>query len=434
LVIRDRSLEEAVGEVARAAGVNIAIIPGSFDDAKSLCKEAELRVNYLDLRRATLAEALDELLQPERLSWRLVNDKITVASDRRHSGNSAWVYDVSTIALPPGAELQKLNDPQKAAAAAKEDADRLSQVVRTLLKSKAGNLDVTWFSPGQLLVIATEENHAKVAKLLVDLTTANAKVEGIDGDVQKLYAERFAKREGPRKRYQSIQNLLETVDGLDFFGYKLLSSAAGGHLNDEALTELQIAWQKPQIAELLKGRGRPLALRALWMMSEASQALPEAGDLAKLVKTARNVASDAMRDSIDNLKKKPDDAEAFTAALYAALASRADADFVGQALPLLVAGASKDESYAAVRTIAKALLADRQNIDKQAVTKLLAKGVSGEDSTLLLAMACRRCGDDVWNAFRSVSPELVGNQPLNGEVVVLINRVGEGRLVIALSQ
>ena len=145
-------------------------------------------------------------------------------------------------------------------------------------------------------------------------------------------------------------------------------------------------------------------------------------------------ASDAIRDSIDNLKKKPDDAEAFTAALYAALASCADAEFIGQALPLLVAGASKDESYAAVRTIAKALLADRQKIDRQAVTKLLAKGVSGEDSTLLLAMACRRCGDDVWNAFRSASPELVGNQPLNGEVVVLINRVTEGRLAIALSQ
>ncbi len=68
--------------------------------------------------------------------------------------NSAWVYDVSLIALPDGAELEKLGDWQKSADAARKDADDFLKVALKELGAKESDQSVVWFAPGQLLVIA----------------------------------------------------------------------------------------------------------------------------------------------------------------------------------------------------------------------------------------------------------------------------------------
>ena len=44
---------------------------------------------------------------------------------------------------------------------------------------------------------------------------------------------------------------------------------------------------------------------------------------------------------------------------------------------------------------------------------------------VMTALACRRSGGDVWDAFRAAQSELIGKQPLDGHVVVLVNRLGE---------
>ena len=54
-------------------------------------------------------------------------------------------------------------------------------------------------------------------------------------------------------------------------------------------------------------------------------------------------------------------------------------------------------------------------------------GVAGADQVFLLALACRRCGDETWNAFRAESATILGKQSLPGGVVVLVNRLAQPR-------
>jgi hypothetical protein len=48
---------------------------------------------------------------------------------------------------------------------------------------------------------------------------------------------------------------------------------------------------------------------------------------------------------------------------------------------------------------------------------------SGDDLVLLAALACRRAGGEPWRAFRAEARYLLGNQPLSGGLVVLVNRL-----------
>src|SRR5204863_2425062 len=95
LVLRDQSLEQALSAVGKAAGLDIRLLDGSAADSAALTGESP-RITYLDLRHATVAEALDWLLQPVRLAWQPDAKGIVAGSDRRR-GSSGWTYDVSAI-------------------------------------------------------------------------------------------------------------------------------------------------------------------------------------------------------------------------------------------------------------------------------------------------------------------------------------------------
>ena len=140
----------------------------------------------------------------------------------------------------------------------------------------------------------------------------------------------------------------------------------------------------------------------------------------------------AVREAMAAVEKNRDDAEAFAALLYATLAMR-DAEFTAKALPLLTKSTGKDDALAAARTIAKALLADRGEIDAAALSKVVSDGVAGEDLTVLLAMACRRAGGDSW-AASAERRELIGEQPLDGNLVVLVNRLAAGQLPLVAAE
>ena len=45
------------------------------------------------------------------------------------------------------------------------------------------------------------------------------------------------------------------------------------------------------------------------------------------------------------------------------------------------------------------------------------------EAVALVALACRKAGGSTWDAFRAQSRELLGEQPLPGELVVLVNRL-----------
>ncbi len=178
LVLRDKSIAEALEAVAKAAEVKITLIPGSVEDVAALLQE-EPRVKYLDLRRATAAQALDWILQPARMSWHPDAGGITAGTDRRRAGTSAWVYDVADIALPLAEDLAKLGDHQKAVAEARKAADEFLAAVRKELK--ADEQSVVWYAPGELLLFGDSQAHAKAATLLTSLRGTWRQTAGIAG-------------------------------------------------------------------------------------------------------------------------------------------------------------------------------------------------------------------------------------------------------------
>jgi hypothetical protein len=420
LVLRDVSLEEAIRRVAKAAGLKAHVLPGSLDDAAALAGESESRISFLDLRRATAAQALDWLLLPEHLSWWKSSEGVAIGSDRRRAGNSAWVYDVSLIALPDATELAKLGDIQKAIAAAKQEADRFTTVVQGELGKSAS---VTWFAPGQLLIVGTSRQHDVAAKLLAGLTDAKVKLQGAAAELDRVTSKRFAERKANADRIAKVRKLIAVAGAHERFGWQLLAAAAAGKVDPEALTELQIAWRQPETAELLKGEGRAVALRSWWIASEAAGAIDGGNaELAALVKTAGDVCEPAVRAATAALRKETSNRDAFSAVLYSALAMH-DKAYTKEVFGLLTQSAAADDPLSPARTIAAGLLTDPGKLETPPLEKLVEGGVAGNDLTVLLAMACRRAGSDTWSAFRAASADLAGGQPLDGNVVVLLNRL-----------
>jgi hypothetical protein len=423
LVIRDQSIEQALAQVGKAAGLSITILPGSLTDAATLTGTKEPRVAYLDLRRATVAEALDWLAQAERLNWWTSKEGVTVGSERRRTGQSAWVYDVSLIALPDGAELQKLGDFQKAVAAAEKEANEFSDVVRRDLGASASDHSVAWFAPGQLLVIGTPEQHTKAEKLLANLSDGSAKLRGPALALQKITAKRFAERKEQAERTAKARALFDVAKIHERFGWQLLAAAAAGSVDLEALSELQIAWQRPETSQLLKGDARMVVLRSWWILNEALAAVgTEDEELSALAQSARRACESAVENAVQSLQKNQNDAGAFAAVLYSALAMR-DEEFTKRVIPLLTKPMGDDTRLAAARTIAAALLTDSRQTHKSELTKTVENGVAGDDLTALLAFACKRTDREIWNAYRAAASDLIGEQQLDGNVVVLVNRL-----------
>jgi hypothetical protein len=199
----------------------------------------------------------------------------------------------------------------------------------------------------------------------------------------------------------------------DVFGWQLLAEAMAGRLDLEALTQLHA------------GEQAAIPLRSLWILAEAERALPDhPAELAQLVRSARDQSRQAAADALAALEQKPNDAQAFGRAMYAALANRGDKDFVAKARPLLARPQGANSPLAPAAFLAAAVLAQPSDIDKSALVELIQKRVTGDDLVVLAALACGRAGEETWSAFRAESAHLLGNQPLSGHVVVLVNRLG----------
>ena len=320
LVLRDQSIEQSLKQIAEAANIEVNLIHKSVEDVEELM-DAPARVTYLDLRGARVAEALDWVLQPVRLSWRLSDGKVVVGSERRLPGVSAWVYDVSRIAIPLEEEVKEVEDASKAAELLTSATTRFIDAVRTELKASDGDC-VTWFGPGQLLVFGDQQRHAQVRRLLDDLGDASSKnqLKGETGELQKVTHKReLASRESAEKR-ETARRQSQVASSHATFGWQLLSSATKGQLDDEAVTELRIAWRSPVTAELLKTEARPLVLRSLWMVTEAARVMSGDERMANLAQEAMKSARPFINEARDAVEKTPSDVPAFYGLLYATLA------------------------------------------------------------------------------------------------------------------
>jgi hypothetical protein len=426
LVLRDRSIAEALAAVGQAAGVKITLTDGSVQDASSLLQETP-RVTWLDLRRATVAQALDWILLPARMSWSPAEGGIAAGTDRRRAGLSPWVYHVADIALPAAEELEKLGDEQKAAAEAQQAAEEFVAAVRKELKAEEPS--VMWYGAGQLLVFGEPAGHAKVAELFAALRTDAAKPQAGIAELHAKTVKRHVARKEQLAKASQARLRLAAAAVHDQFGWQLLAGVAGGWLDDEALTELSIAWRSEATAQLLKGDAATLVLRSLWILREAARSLPQERELTALAQAALEQSAGARARLQKALDAKPGDESTRLGVLYASLAHPGDAAYTTRALAQLTT--EGHDASIVPPTLARALLGEPMTADRQALIDLLGHDLQGADRVALTALACRRAGGEAWETFRAQARDVLGGQELPGEVVVLVNRLSQPLLSLA---
>jgi hypothetical protein len=419
VIVRDQSVPAALAAIAKAAGLRLDLLPGSEADAAAARQVPEARVTYLDLRRATAAQALDWLLIPNRLTWWVEGGTVRAGSARRAPGLSAWVYDVSLLALPSEAEIKPVgSDHEKRSKLVTKTANEFLDTTAKALGLKPEAL--AWFGPGQLLIFTDPAHHAQAAALFADLATLAATVPPELASLQKATAARAQAGRAAAEAAAAERQRRQVLAALDEFSWRLIAAAAQGTLDLEALTELQAAWASPRRPVM---HGQPQALipmRALWAITESARALPREAELAAFAKTVQDASAKAVEALDESLAKSPADSSLALAYLYSGLA--ADPSRSSPRLSLFAG------SPAPLPLLAAALLGAPQADTTAKLAQGVTEGVTGEDATVLLALACRRTGGSCWDAFRASARDLLGNQPLPGAVVVLVNRLAQAPL------
>jgi hypothetical protein len=438
LVLRDAMVEDALRAVAQAAGLKADGLINGVQDPVLRAERGEMRVTYLDLRGATVAQALDWILVPERMTWWVQDGALCAGTARSAPVSGPWVYDVSLLVMPDEEKIQKIEDYRKRVQAVKQSADDFLKAVAKALgakaiaqgKEKAEKPEVVWYGPGQLLLFADAKTHAAAAKLFADLADPKAELAGDLAELHKTTSARAEVRKDAAEKARTAAEKSRVAGTLTEYSWRLLAAAAGGELDIEALTELQVAWKSPAAAELLKGEARVIPIRSAWAFQTAYTPMPHEETIA-IPKAFRDGVQEAAKAALADLEKSPDAPAAYFAVLYTALGIRnPSSEFLAKAKPLLTEGKA-DSPLADVRTVAKALLAEPKDVDAKALAELVAKGVRGDDMVALTALACRRAGGEAWTAFRAESRAILGDQPLSGAVVVLVNRLSRPGTILA---
>ena len=430
LVLRDVSLAEACKAVTEAVGVKVLpvhLVPGSAEDAAAATRRAEARVPYLDLRGATVAQALDWLTQPERLTWWLEGGAVRIASARRSPVAAPWVYDVSGIAMPSAKEISEIKDHEKRLELIHEDAQAFLKAVREHLG--APDHAVIWYAPTQVLVFGDAKRHAKAANLFADLADPKVAFDGHLPDLHKTTSARAEVRTPVLEKLRAAREKGRVLAAIRAYTWRLLADAAAGRVDDQALTHLRVAWQDPGVDDLATHEAAALPLlRSAWALTEAGD-LTKDDAVRKLAHTARTRSAPARTQVIERLEKTPHDLQAAEGLLYAALTTRNDVlDVRDDALRLL---AARDDQklpspMAAVRLLAEALLKPADAADAKALGEALLAGprcLRGPDLVVFAALACRRAGGEAWRTFRAEARPLLGDQPLPGGVAVFVGRL-----------
>jgi len=439
-VLRDQTVAEALETVGADARLKVRLLPGSTEDAAALLGVKDVRITYLDLRNATAAQALDWVLVPLRMTWWVEGGAVVAGTSRRGPGASAWVYDVSLLALPSAKDLDEIEDRAKRLEAAKKAAEGFLAPVRKALG--AGEAAVLWYGAGHLLVVGDAARHAAAAKLFADLADPKAALAVDLAELHQTTSRRAAERQDAAAAILAAAEKARVAQALDEFSWRLVAGAARGERDTEALTELQVAWRHPAVADLLRieptdnrktpycGQMAALLMRSLWALAEAARAMPKEPELAALEKAARAKAGPAGPGLLAVLEKSPDDATAYLGVLYLVLSGEGG-EFAAKAKATLLAPREEPAMLAALWTVAEALLVPAKDINAKALAERFAQGAAGDDLVVLTAMACRRAGGAVWEEFRAEAADLLGRQPLHGSVVVLVNSLSRPAPVLA---
>ena len=162
LVLRNQALDEAIRTVVEAGGFELHLVTGSLADVIELLNLPELRVTYLDLRYATVNQALDWLLAPYHLTWQMKDEgTITVGATRRLPAPSAWGYAVSHLVIPPAEEIDKDAREESVEAALTDFLNGARIVIDQKEDSGLKPGSAVLIDAGRLLVYGEPHIHAK---------------------------------------------------------------------------------------------------------------------------------------------------------------------------------------------------------------------------------------------------------------------------------
>ena len=429
LVLRNQPLDDAIHTVVEAGGCELDLVNGSLKDVVELLNLPELRVTYLDLRYATVIQALDWLLAPYHLAWQMKDEgTITVGVTRRLSAPSAWGYAVADLAMPSEEEINSFTSETDFANALTDFLNGVRIVIDQKGDSGLKPGSAVLIDAGRLLVYGEPHTHAKVKAFLEALRDDQldiVKVAGRDLSsekraslkaLQQLAVKRWEMRADVREKATAKQARDNVERSLGDAPWQLLAEAVRGGVDPEALTTLQMAWDNPQI----RGMDSQLVTRAAWCIGMAARAVPNDAELTTLAEKAVSTVK-----AMKVLKPEDNNASAYLAALYAVLlledgdARENQAEDAVKSLMM----ADENSSLGTICLIAQGWLSPSVETDLSLIEAISAHRIGGDDGVLLTSLLAKRRGGQLWQTFREEMPSLVRAQSLNGHVVVLVNRL-----------
>ncbi|MCG9131258.1 VWA domain-containing protein [Candidatus Poribacteria bacterium] len=216
--------------------------------------------------------------------------------------------------------------------------------------------------------------------------------------------------------WEFLEKSLETPS------WKLLASAFGGKIDEDALTTLQKAWEDPMLETVIAGGNQYIVMRSAWCIRTAAQAVPNNTELATLSKRVLSKATQVkLLESIDN------SLYAYLSTLYAVLLQPEEArsakykDIVKALLTKMDKDTHIDIKTA--RLVAEGLLKPSERNDKALQAALATQSIYGNDLVLLTCLLAKNRGGQLRQTFREEFPYIARHRRLNGYVVVIISRI-----------
>lgn len=274
-----------------------------------------------------------------------------------------------------------------------------------------------------MLLFASRDVHARASELFVELADPGSRPGGSLAALHERTVTRAAAHRNRRDEALSNLEEIRVRASLRQNSWKLLADAAGGQLNAEALCELAAAWESPERSALLAAHDVAV-FRAAWALSESAREVPGNDELTQLARFATSAIRDAALEAGEALVESPEDAGRFLCVLYAALAREDDEELQKVAADTLTATALKGQETPAFGNVAEVLFRPGEESDGSLLALLArADEIHGEDMVALTTIACRRADGEPWRVARALRHEILGRQPLPGNLVVWVNRL-----------